>query len=135
MGITKWFLKHGPGVGGYAKAMVKSYINIKKANPQASEKELFYLLIKSRIDAHTAHGQKVIIDEHTQKKIVRESFGSLSHLLIDLLYEIEPKWIFASRNFRMEAFKVIEEIVDEYGLERDPDFDFEDDDGLEDEYL
>lgn len=82
MGLKKWILTYGPGSpGSVAKAMAKTYNNIKKSCPNASERQLLEMVLKSRIDSNVLWGYSPMSLQQISIKDVKN--------LADLTWKVE----------------------------------------------
>lgn len=116
MGLKKWLAKHGPGsAGAVSKTMAQSYRVFKDKYPQASQKDLLLLTLKSRIDAWEKLGLPSLTKEK-QKKWIEMTEGSLTALILFVLRHENPSLPReALGNF--EVLEIIHEVVDKYSPE------------------
>ncbi len=91
MGLSKWWLTYGPGSpGSIARAMAKSYLKIKLANPGASENDLLYATLTGR---YATFGGLDIV---TATSMVEDSEGNLYKLSIQVWQREDPRSLTAA---------------------------------------
>ena len=111
MGLRKFLAKNLPGcVGRVAKTQVIVYKQLKAEFPNASENELFKMLIDSRMNAYPTGWQPTDLSDFERLKSIYMCDGKLFQLILAIILFEFPEYNHW-RTIKPEVYTEVEEIV------------------------